>query len=133
MTSNQALEGSDWDLIQLCDVGHCAVHTPCCPCLVLSVHHAGHAPRFMCTMMACALCWLHCVYLHSVVCTPRCTHPVLRVHHVILPPCCTCAVLAMHCAACVLSAYMHGSLCLLPRQHVEGQKTSVNTCAIITS
>lgn len=69
VTSHKALEGPAGDLIEVCDLGHCAVHTPCCPCLVLSVHHAEHAPRFMYTMVyvycaGCTVCTCTLLYVN---------------------------------------------------------------------
>lgn len=115
VTSKQALEGPDGALIQVCALGHCAVRTPCCPwcclCTMLNMH------RIYVCHDGIALCWLHCVCLQGLVCTLRCTSPVLHVHCVIHPHivhvlCWPCPVLPVLCLLlCVaVSAWCPGCM-----------------------
>lgn len=99
-----------------------AVCALCSTCTTIHVYHHG-----MCAVLA-ALCvpahsWMYTeVYMTSAAGSPCHTPSMLYI-------CCAGHALCCPCHVC----YMHGSLCLVPRQHAEGQQTSVNTCAIIAS
>lgn len=102
VTSKQAEEGPDGDLIQVCSLGHRVVRTPCCPwccqCTMLNMHRDLCVPWWHCTVLAALCVPAECcmyteVYVPSAACSPCNT-----------PSHCACAVLAVPCLLPCLAA-----------------------------
>lgn len=91
-------------------------------CTTIYVYHGG-----MCSVLAALCVPAHCckytdMYLPGAACSQCHTPPMLYV-------CCAGHALCWPCHVCCTL----GSPCLVPRQRVERQQTSVNTCGIIAS